>query len=115
MYSKLILFGALFLTLNLVNPAFSQTDEKAVIITTTQGEIVLGFFPNAFFDISGSIGKRYRRMDEIGCPCCITIDHQTLKDETVTVRNRDNAKQERVKLKELMKYLMKKLYNCEYK
>lgn len=48
------------------------------------------------YDDSGSIGRRYRRYDEIGTPFCITIDHQTLEDETVTIRDRDSTKQVRV-------------------
>ncbi|MGC8538262.1 MAG: glycine--tRNA ligase [Candidatus Micrarchaeia archaeon] len=49
-----------------------------------------------YYSSSGSIGKRYARADEIGVPSCITIDYQTLEDGTVTVRNRDTMKQERV-------------------
>ena len=48
------------------------------------------------YDEGGSIGKRYRRQDEIGTPYCVTIDHQTLEDRTVTVRERDSLTQERV-------------------
>ncbi len=54
------------------------------------------------FDDNGNIGKRYRRQDEIGTPACITIDFQTLEDETVTVRDRDSGKQERVKIGDLL-------------
>jgi len=61
-----------------------------------------------FYDEPGSIGKRYRRMDEIGTPYCITIDYDTLKNADVTVRDRDSMKQERVKIKELNDYLFKK-------
>jgi glycyl-tRNA synthetase len=50
----------------------------------------------AEYDEGGSIGKRYRRQDEIGTPFCVTIDHQTLEDRTVTVRERDTLAQERV-------------------
>jgi glycyl-tRNA synthetase len=50
----------------------------------------------AEYDEGGSIGKRYRRQDEIGTPFCVTIDHQTLEDGTVTVRDRDSLAQERV-------------------
>jgi len=57
------------------------------------------------YDESGSIGKRYRRMDEIGCPYCITVDYDTLKDKAVTVRDRDTMKQKRVKIKDLSKAL----------
>ncbi len=58
------------------------------------------------FDDNGNIGKRYRRQDEIGTPYCVTVDFDTIeKDAGVTVRNRDTGKQERVKIKELTKYL----------
>ena len=50
----------------------------------------------AEYDEGGSIGKRYRRQDEIGTPYCVTIDHQSLEDRTVTVRDRDSLEQERV-------------------
>ena len=55
----------------------------------------------AEYDDSGSIGKRYRRQDEIGTPECITIDFDTLEDDTVTIRNRDTLEQKRVKISEL--------------
>lgn len=54
------------------------------------------------YDQIGSIGRRYRRQDEIGTPYCITIDHQTLEDETVTIRDRDTLKQERVEIGQLI-------------
>jgi glycyl-tRNA synthetase len=54
------------------------------------------------WDDNGNIGKRYRRQDEIGTPACVTIDFQTLEDNTVTVRNRDTAEQERVAISELL-------------
>jgi glycyl-tRNA synthetase len=50
------------------------------------------------YDESGAIGKRYRRQDEIGTPYCITVDYQTLEDGTVTLRDRDSTKQERIKI-----------------
>jgi glycyl-tRNA synthetase len=53
------------------------------------------------YDEGGSIGKRYRRQDEIGTPFCVTIDHQTLDDRTVTVRDRDTLAQERIAIDEL--------------
>lgn len=56
---------------------------------------------DVFYDESGSIGKRYARADEIGIPYCATIDHQSLKDSTVTLRDRDTMKQIRVPIKEL--------------
>ena len=57
------------------------------------------------FDTSGSIGKRYRRQDEIGTPFCITVDYDTKKDQTITIRNRDTMKQERVNLNQVHDYL----------
>jgi len=72
-----------------------------------KAEAVLHFlrekYPNfhIMYDEAGSIGRRYRRMDQIGTPYCITIDHDTLKDNTVTVRDRDTMKQTRVNWKEL--------------
>lgn len=66
-----------------------------------------------FFDVSGSIGRRYRRMDEIGVAFCVTIDHQTLKDDTVTIRERDSMKQIRVKIEKLNNTI-KELINYEY-
>jgi len=56
---------------------------------------------DVIFDKSGSIGKRYARADEIGIPYCITVDYQTLEDESVTIRDRNTTKQERVKIEEL--------------
>ncbi|MFK7824925.1 MAG: glycine--tRNA ligase [Oligoflexales bacterium] len=57
------------------------------------------------YDTSGSIGKRYRRQDEIGTPYCVTFDFDTIEDKKVTVRNRDTAQQSRVELSHLQKYL----------
>jgi glycyl-tRNA synthetase len=50
----------------------------------------------AEYDEGGSIGKRYRRQDEIGTPICLTVDHQSVEDRTVTLRDRDSLAQERV-------------------
>ncbi|MCS6982621.1 MAG: glycine--tRNA ligase [Candidatus Absconditabacterales bacterium] len=54
------------------------------------------------FDSSGNIGKRYRRQDEIGTPYCLTIDHQSLEDGTITIRDRDTMKQERISIDSLL-------------
>ena len=56
---------------------------------------------NVFYDESGSIGRRYRRQDEIGTPFCITVDFETLESETVTLRNRDSMEQIRIPIKDL--------------
>jgi len=62
------------------------------------------------FDESGSIGRRYRRQDEIGTPYCITVDFDTVeKDQAVTVRDRDTMKQERIPIKNLKNYIFGKL------
>jgi glycyl-tRNA synthetase len=58
-------------------------------------------FGNVMWDDNGNIGKRYRRQDEIGTPYCVTIDFDTLEDNTVTIRNRDTTQQERVKTEDL--------------
>ncbi|MEK6862971.1 MAG: glycine--tRNA ligase [Nanoarchaeota archaeon] len=63
------------------------------------------------FDNKGSIGRMYRRVDEIGVPAMITIDHQTLKDKSVTLRDRDTMKQVRVKIKDLNKAIKEFLNN----
>ena len=63
----------------------------------------------AFYDESGSIGRRYRRQDEIGTPFCLTIDFQTLEDNTLTIRDRDTTKQERIKIEEIKNFLEEKL------
>lgn len=61
------------------------------------------------YDESGSIGKRYRRHDEIGTPFCITIDYDTLEDNTVTIRDRDTMNQERIKTEDIEKYIMERI------
>jgi glycyl-tRNA synthetase len=61
------------------------------------------------YDETQSIGKRYRRQDEIGTPYCVTVDFDTLTDNAVTVRDRDTMKQERIAISELVSYLQEKL------
>ena len=68
------------------------------------------YFP-ASFDTSGSIGKRYRRNDEIGTPYCVTFDFDSLENHIVTVRDRDTMKQDFVKIDELKDYFVEKLHN----
>ncbi len=64
---------------------------------------------NVFYDESGSIGRRYRRQDESGTPFCVTVDSQTLADRTVTVRDRDTTRQERVASGDLAAFVGEKL------
>ena len=85
-------------------PLSKKLSEKALDI---YGELSKKF--NLDFDETGSIGKRYRRQDEIGTPYCVTIDFETLEDEAVTIRNRDTMEQERIKISELEKYIEKSL------
>ncbi len=82
-----------------VFPLFTKDgmDEKALQVEASLRRA--GF--RALYDDSGSIGRRYARMDEIGTPFCVTVDHETLEDDAVTIRDRDTAEQERVKVAEL--------------
>jgi glycyl-tRNA synthetase len=66
-------------------------------------------WPDIEFDEAGSIGKRYRRQDEIGTPYCVTYDFDSLEDKKVTVRNRDTMDQERIDIKDLKNYFYGKL------
>ena len=61
------------------------------------------------WDDRGNIGKRYFAQDEAGTPFCVTVDFQTLEDKTVTVRDRDTGKQERIKVIDLKNYIKEKI------
>ena len=63
----------------------------------------------AEYDAKGAIGKRYRRQDEIGTPWCVTIDGETLSDDTVTLRDRDSLEQTRVPIEGLAEMLLERL------
>ena len=65
---------------------------------------------SVFYDEKGAVGRRYRRQDEAGTPYCITVDGQTLEDNTVTIRDRDTLEQWRVKAEACLDELLKKLY-----
>ena len=64
---------------------------------------------NVYYDDGGAIGRRYRRQDEIGTPFCITVDGDTMKDGTVTIRERDSTEQERINIEAVEDYLRAKL------
>jgi glycyl-tRNA synthetase len=64
---------------------------------------------NVFYDDSGAVGRRYRRQDEAGTPYCFTIDGQTLQDETVTLRDRDTLKQDRIKMQDVAAEIRRRL------
>lgn len=62
-----------------------------------------------FYDEGGAIGRRYRRQDEIGTPFCITIDYETKEDNTVTIRYRDSMEQKRIKIEELIPFILNEI------
>jgi glycyl-tRNA synthetase len=64
----------------------------------------------SFYDVSGSIGRRYRRQDETGTPWCITVDGQTVEDDTVTIRDRDSLEQVRVGLDSVRGWLQERMF-----
>jgi glycyl-tRNA synthetase len=64
---------------------------------------------NVFYDDKGAVGRRYRRQDEAGTPYCITVDGQTLQDQTVTIRDRDTLKQDRIGLKDVASVIRERL------
>jgi glycyl-tRNA synthetase len=66
-------------------------------------------FGRVMWDDNGNIGKRYRRQDEIGTPWCIVIDFDTLSDDTVTIRDRDTGKQERIKKEDIVAYIKERM------
>jgi glycyl-tRNA synthetase len=86
-----------------VFPLLNRDELKSKALAVFEQLRAASFFVE--YDTSGSIGKRYRRQDEIGTPYCVTIDYQTLEDETVTVRERDTMKQVRVPLSALQEAL----------
>ncbi|OGK22862.1 glycine--tRNA ligase [Candidatus Roizmanbacteria bacterium RIFCSPLOWO2_02_FULL_37_19] len=90
---------------------FPLVQNKEEIVTKAQSVhqnlVALGIY--SAWDARGNIGKRYLSQDEIGTPYCITIDYDTLKDNTVTVRDRDTTQQERIKIDQLQEYLMPKI------
>jgi len=79
-------------------------DDKLVRIAKKIDEDLRNVGISTYYDDGGTIGRRYARMDEIGTPFCITVDNDTLKDKTVTIRDRDTTKQERIKIDEIVSY-----------
>ena len=64
---------------------------------------------NISYDEKDAVGRRYRRQDALGTPFCITVDHQSLEDKTITIRDRDTMNQERISLKDISGFLEDKL------
>ena len=87
-----------------VLPLSKKLSDKAMEIYETLAK----YFP-VDFDDAGSIGKRYRREDEIGTPFCITYDFDSETDGCVTVRDRDTMEQERIKIEDLVSYIEAKM------
>ena len=85
------------------------SDEKLVKIAVDIDKKLRDAGISTYYDDGGSIGRRYARMDEIGTPFCITVDHDTLEDKSVTIRERDTTKQERKKIDELVGYINSKI------
>jgi len=75
-------------------------DKARIVYKSLKKEI-----PQVMWDDNGNVGKRYRRQDEIGTPYCITVDFDTLENDTVTVRDRDTGKQERMAINELTSFI----------
>jgi len=84
----------------------SKKEELSNVAKEIYKEVSRNFF--AEYDETQSIGKRYRRQDEIGTPYCVTIDFDSLEDKKVTVRDRDTMEQERIEISELINYLKNK-------
>lgn len=85
-------------------PLTKKLSENALIVFEELSE-----YFNIDFDETGSIGKRYRRQDEIGTPYCITFDFDSLEDNKVTIRNRDTMEQERISISDLKTYIERTL------
>ena len=64
---------------------------------------------NVIYDEKDAVGRRYRRQDAIGTPLCMTVDHQTLDDNTITIRNRDSMKQKRISFDNVSKEIVKEV------
>lgn len=82
-------------------PLVKKLNEKASEIF----QMLLDKGISVTYDETASIGKRYRRQDAIGTPCCITVDFDTLEDNTITIRDRDTMQQKRIKIDEILEYI----------
>ena len=85
-----------------------KNDEKIVALAKkVKDELQKLGLGRILFENSGNIGKNYRRHDEVGTPVCITVDFESLDNQTVTVRDRDSMKQERISLDKVSEHLKK--------
>jgi len=85
------------------------SDEKLIKIANQIDRDLREAGIKTYYDDGGSIGRRYARMDEVGTPFCITVDHDTLKDKSVTIRDRDTTKQIRKKIEDVISYIKDKI------
>ena len=85
------------------------SDERLVKIANELDRNLRNQGIETYYDDGGSIGRRYARMDEVGTPFCVTIDHDTIDDETVTIRDRDTTKQIRKKIEEVSSFVNDKI------
>jgi glycyl-tRNA synthetase len=86
-----------------------KKNEAAIVDTAKRIKAMLQLSLRAVYDDTAGIGKLYRRQDEIGTPFCVTVDFQTLQDQTVTLRDRDTMQQERYKIEDLISVINKKM------
>ena len=84
-----------------------MSKKEELIKVSNDIQQILQKFYRTEVDLTQSIGKRYRRQDEIGTPYCVTIDFDSLEDLSVTIRNRDSMEQERIKIEDLLDYFSK--------
>src|SRR5690606_8011337 len=99
------------------HPAIAPIKAAVLPLTKKDGlpEVAEGLYAElrrrvpAFYDDGGAIGRRYRRQDEVGTPWCITIDHDTLTDRTVTIRERDAMTQVRVGIDQVAGWVAERL------
>jgi glycyl-tRNA synthetase len=89
----------------LKKPEFKKKSNKLLTLIQKDFDI--------FYDEAGSIGRRYRRLEEIGTPFAFTIDHQTLEDDSITVRYRDSMKQERIRIEDASSFLFANINSYE--
>jgi glycyl-tRNA synthetase len=90
---------------------FPLLKNKPELVAKARGvyEALKKEIPQVAWDDNGNIGKRYRRQDEVGTPWCVTVDFDTLENDTVTVRDRDTGAQERIEIEELVPYMKARL------
>ena len=87
-----------------------KNDDKLVeIAKKIKNDLQILGIGRVIFENTGNIGKSYRKHDEIGTPLCITVDFETLEDNTITVRDRDSMKQNRVDIDNLVNLLLEKI------